>query len=207
MWSARSSSVMIGRPQRVGFVGQSRRRSPPEQEHVPCNQLTTPPKIAVLKAISRDRAEVERSAMDPRILLRAPRPSAAFSLLRRQPSRIAYPTEPNDPLALPMTASAPSVRRPKKSKSNEGGKDGRKEALIRSPSAPPHSKLPHPGSAAPPAGQVCRRHHTLSFPFGNLLSKSVPALVEGLFKLLAGTNLQMIPYTTDHHFPAETGLA
>ena len=77
MWSARSSSVMIGRPQRVGFVGQSRRRSPPEQEHVPCNQLTTPPKSAVLKAISLDRAEVERSAMDPRILLRAPRPSAA----------------------------------------------------------------------------------------------------------------------------------
>ena len=77
MWSARSSSVMIGRPQRVGFVGQSRRRSPPEQEHVPCKQLTTLPESAVLRAISRDRAEVERSATDPRILQRAPRPSAA----------------------------------------------------------------------------------------------------------------------------------
>lgn len=46
---------------------------------------------------------IERTTMDPRILLRARvRPSPSLS--RLQPSKIAYPTELSNPFALPKTA-------------------------------------------------------------------------------------------------------
>lgn len=46
-----------------------------------------------------------------------------------------------------------------------------------------------------------------SFLSIDLLAEFVPAIVEELLEFLARTYFQMIPNSTDHHFPGQTGLA
>lgn len=209
--AARSPSMVIGQPQRVeSHRPATFRRRARRIEVIACIETTSTRGGTFLSnrfggtGCSASSADGEYTHGLPNQLKMSV--SGAAPLLCRMPcfrsfrsTRVAVPAD-----------YQPSVSRRRKLECREEIVGGRRPSSG-TPSAPPHSKLPHPGehratrwsgftglsAGLPPRLFVCLARLLLN------LVELGPSLIQLLLEVIASAYLHVIPYTTDHNLPTD----